>query len=120
MFHEGQFEGRKVRVPVFPARRPEEALDTELRSFYRKLLAAINSPVFRDGQWSLCERTGWPDNQSCQDIVAWLWRKDNERYLIVVNLSDAGAQAEVKIGWDDIADKTWRLADLLSGAEFER
>jgi hypothetical protein len=68
----------------------------------------------------LCERTGWPDNQSCQNIVAWLWRKDNERYLIVVNLSDAGAQAEVKIGWDDIAGKTWRLADLMSGAEFER
>jgi glycosidase len=120
MFHEGQFEGRKVRVPVFLARRPEEALDTELQAFYQKLLAAINSPVFRDGHWSLCERTGWPDNQSCQDIVAWQWHKDNERYLIVVNLSDAGAQAEVKIGWDDIAGKTWRLADLLSGAEFER
>jgi hypothetical protein len=120
MFHEGQFEGRKVRVPVFLARRPEEALDTELHVFYRKLLAAIDSPVFRDGQWSLCERTGWPDNQSCQDIVAWQWRKDNERYLIVVNLSDAGAQAEVKIGWDDIAGKTWQLANLLSGAEFER
>jgi glycosidase len=120
MFHEGQFEGRKVRLPVFLARRPEESVNTELRAFYRKLLAATNSPVFRDGQWSLCERTGWADNQSCQNIVAWQWRKNDERYLIVVNLSDVAAQAEVKIGWDDIAGKTWQLADLLSGAEFER
>ena len=56
MFHEGQFEGRKVRLPVFLGRRPEEPVDTELLDFYRKLLAAINSPVFREGQWSLCER----------------------------------------------------------------
>jgi len=70
MFHEGQFEGRKVRLPVFLGRRPEEPLDEGLQDFYHTLLAAINSPVFRDGQWSLCERTGWPDNQSCQNIVA--------------------------------------------------
>ena len=120
MFHEGQFEGRKVRLPVFLGRRPEEALDAELQDFYRKLLAAIDSPMFREGEWSLCERTGWPDNQSCQNIVAWRWRKDEERFLIVVNLSDAQGQAQVKIGWEDIGGKTWRLADLLSGAEFER
>jgi hypothetical protein len=120
MFHEGQFEGRKVRVPVFLGRRLEEPFDKELQEFYRSLLAAINSPVFRDGEWSLCERTGWPDNQSCQNIVAWRWKKDDERYLIVVNLSDAGAQAEITIGWDDIVGKTWRLADLLSGVKFER
>lgn len=120
MFHEGQFEGRKVRLPVFLGRRPEEAPDAELQGFYAKLLGAINSPVFRDGQWSLCERTGWPDNQSCQNIVAWRWRNDEERYLIVVNLSDSSAQAQVMIGWDDITGPTWRLADLLSGAEFER
>ena len=27
MFHEGQFEGRKVRLPVFLARRPDEPAD---------------------------------------------------------------------------------------------
>jgi hypothetical protein len=121
MFHEGQFEGRKVRLPVFLARRPEEpVVDLDLKSFYAKLLAAIDSPVFREGQWSLCERTGWPDNQSCQNIVAWRWSKDDERYLIVVNLSDSPAQALVHVGWNDLVGRNWSLSDKLSGVAYER
>src|SRR5271166_2474742 len=62
LFHEGQFEGRKVRLPVFLGRRPAEPIDEPLQAFYAKLLAAINAPVFRDGEWKLCARSGWPDN----------------------------------------------------------
>ena len=120
MFHEGQFEGRKVRLPVFLARRPEETVDTDLQAFYRKLLAAIDAPVFRGGQWKLCERSGWPDNASFQNIVAWSWSADSDFYLIVVNLSDSPAQAEIKVARDDLAGKQWRLTDPISGAEFDR
>jgi Alpha amylase, catalytic domain len=118
LFHEGQFEGRKVRLPVFLGRRPEEPVDIELRDFYGKLLAAINDPVFREGQWNLCERTGWPDNPSYQKVVAWSWFKGEDRYLIVVNLSDSPAQACVKVSWENLAGMTWRLP--LSGADYER
>jgi len=119
MFHEGQFEGRKVRLPVFLARRPEEAVDTELLGFYHKLLAAINSPVFREGAWSLCERTGWPDNPSYQNIIAWCWTKSGERYLIVVNLSDTWAQAMVHIGWKDLNSRRVTLSDYISNQQYE-
>lgn len=47
MFHEGQFEGRKVRLPVFLGRRPKEPADMKLRDYYANLLAAIDDPVFR-------------------------------------------------------------------------
>jgi Alpha amylase, catalytic domain len=120
LFHEGQFEGRKVRLPVFLARRPQEPVATELQDFYRKLLAAINNPVFREGQWSLCERTGWPDNPSYQNIVAWRWNEGEERYLIVVNLSNGPSQALVQLGWDDLTGQTWNLIDKLSGATYQR
>ena len=62
MFHEGQFEGRKVRLPVFLGRRPDEPTDKDLEDFYRGLLAALDNPSFRQGDWRLSERTGWPDN----------------------------------------------------------
>ena len=120
LFHEGQFEGRKVRLPVFLGRRPEEPTDKDLRDFYVKLLAAINDPVFRGGQWSLCERTGWPDNLSYQNVLAWSLNKDDDRYLVVVNLSDSAAQARVKVNWENLGGGTWRLADPFSGAEYER
>jgi glycosidase len=120
LFHEGQFEGRVVRLPVFLGRRPDEVVDEGLQGFYRKLLKAIDRPVFRDGEWSLCERTGWPDNATYQNVLAWSWRMDDERYLIVVNLGSVQAQAEVQVPWADAGDGKWSLLDPISGASFER
>ena len=120
MFHEGQFEGRKVRLPVFLGRRPDEPTDKGLEDFYRRLLAAINNPAFRQGDWRLSERTGWPDNSSFQNIVAWSWRLYDDRWLVVVNLSDSTCQARVKLGWEDISGSHWLLTDLLSGVSYER
>jgi hypothetical protein len=120
LFHEGQFEGRKVRLPVFLGRRPDEPLDEHLQRSYRMLLEAVNRPVFREGQWSLCDRTGWPDNASFENLVAWTWLKDDERYLIVVNLSDGPVQAQVQVRWADAGGRKWHLIDALSGASYER
>jgi len=120
LFHEGQFEGRKVRLPVFLGRRPEEPVDAGLQVFYQKLLEGIDTSVFRDGQWSLCQRTGWPDNLSYQNLVAWTWVKDDDRYLIVINLSDRPVQARVQVQWDNRRGEPWHLLDALSDATFER
>ena len=120
LFHEGQFEGRRVRVPVFLGRRPGEPVDRDLVGFYARLLEAINRPVFRDGQWNLCERTGWPDNASFQNLVAWSWIKDDERYLVVVNLSECPSQARVRVPWADAGGTRWNLIDVLSGTTYER
>ena len=120
LFHEGQFEGRTIRLPVFLARRPPEPVDQGLEHFYKKLLAAIDKPLFRDGQWSLCERTGWPDNTTHQNLVAWSWIRDTERSLIIVNLSDTPSQGNVKLPWPDAGNGAWHLLDALSGARYER
>jgi hypothetical protein len=120
LLHEGQTEGLRVRLPVFLGRRSEEPVDADLVAFYRRLLTALMSPAFRDGRWQLCERSGWPDNQSCMNLVAWCWRREEERCVIVVNLSDARSQARVRIPWDNVAGRSWRLTDALLGAEFGR
>jgi hypothetical protein len=120
LFHEGQFEGRRVRVPVFLGRRPAEPVDKGLQAFYGKLLAAINAPVFRDGEWKLCECSGWPDNPSFRNLVVWSWIKDSDRRLIVVNFSDRAVQARVQVPWEDVRGVTWRLTDVLSGSSYDR
>jgi len=120
LFHEGQFEGRKVRIPVFLGRRPDEPVDAELRAFYSKLLKTIDASVFREGLWSLCERTGWPDNASFENLLAWCWTRGGERQLVIVNLSDSAVQARVKVPWEDMPGETWRLVDLLSNASYDR
>jgi len=120
LLHEGQFEGRKVRLPVFLGRRPVEPLDQNLAAFYKSLLQETGRDLFRNGDWRLCERSGWPDNQSCQNILTWCWVRDNERALVLVNFSDLTSQALVKVPWDELRDKMWRLDDRLSAETFER
>jgi Alpha amylase, catalytic domain len=120
LLHEGQFEGRRVRLPVFLARRPDEAPDPDLKQFYEKLLSASSDPAFRDGRWRLCERSGWADNHSYLSLVAWSWEHGDDRYLIVVNLSDRDIQARVRVEWDGVAGGSWRLHDRLTGATYER
>jgi glycosidase len=120
LFHEGQFEGRKVRPPVFLGRRPEEPVDRELLAFYRRLLAAIDRPVLREGCWNLCESAGWPDNFSHRNVVAWSWRMDEDRLLVVVNLSDSRAQARIRVAGSEFAGQSWSLTDQLSGEIYAR
>jgi len=120
LLHEGQFEGLKVRLPVFLGRRPAEPLDHYLAAFYEKLLQETGSDLFRNGDWCICERSGWPDNQSCRNILTWCWVKDDERALIIVNFSDVTSQALVRVPWDELREHMWRLDDRLSGETFER
>ena len=120
LFHQGQLEGNRVKLPVFLGRRPSEPTDRNLQVFYRTLLKVLQSPVFHDGRWTLCERSGWPDNSSFQNLVAWTWVKEDDRRLVVVNLSDRSAQARIQVPWRHIPGDTWYLKDVLSGVVYDR
>jgi hypothetical protein len=120
LFHEGQFEGRKVRLPVFLARRPDEPPEPECREFYANLLQGIAKEKLRSGAWQLCERIGWPDNSSYLNLVAWCWTRKDARHLLIVNLSDSAAQARVQVPGDGIRGRKWRLVDVLNGDSFDR
>ena len=120
LLYEGQFEGRRVRLPVFLGRRPDEFADLDLRAFYRDLLRAVQAHSLRAGEWQLCERTGWQDNNSYLNLVAWCWRSPGSRVLIVVNLSPQPSQAHVHVPWDDLKGRTWSCTDSFSGQVFVR
>jgi len=122
LWHEGQFEGRRVRPPVFLARRPDEPPDHELAAWYRRLLATVGGHRVRSGDWRLLEAAGWPDNQSCQNLLAWSWGGDpgSDRHVVVVNLSGQPAQARIQLGWPDLPGRGWFLTDLLTDNVFTR
>ncbi len=120
LFHQGQREGRKIKVPVQLGRWAAEDVDGELLSFYRKLIKTIRTPAFRGGDWRLCERSGWPDNPSFENLLAWCRRKGGERYLVVVNYSETRSQGRVLLPWTDLDGRTWTLQDLFSGSMYGR
>ncbi len=120
LFHEGQPEGRKVRLPVFLGRRPEEPGDPALPAFYRKLLSEAARPVYRDGAFATCALRGWDDNPTWRNLAAWCWRLGDQRRLVVVNVGRERSQALVRVPWPDLAARIWRLEDVLAGTVFDR
>ena len=120
LFYEGQFEGRMVRLPVFLRRRPEEPVNANLHDFYFRLLRVTRQPVFRKGYWQLCESTGWTNNDSYPNLLAWNWLDGDNRVLVVVNYSNQQAQGRIKIPGRDLRGQIWRLNDAISEITFER
>jgi Alpha amylase, catalytic domain len=120
LWHEGQFEGRRVHPPVFLSRRPDEPPDPVLVGWYRYLLAVVADHRVRAGDWRLLEAGGWPDNQSCRHLIAWSWAGEEDRHVIVVNFSGEPGQGRVPLPWPDLPGRRWQLADLLTGHAFGR
>jgi hypothetical protein len=117
LLHEGQADGRRVRVPVTLGRRPSEPIDTELAEWYGQLLAAIGGGM-RRGTWSLVDVDGWPDNRSSEHLVAWTWTSPGASHLVVVNLSDGRADGLARL--PTVAGGPLVMVDGLSGDRFER
>jgi hypothetical protein len=120
LWHEGQFEGRRVRPPVFLARRPEEPADEELRGFHHQLLAAVMETGMRSGRWQLLDCTGWPDNPTHQNLLAWCWTDGDRRHVAVVNLSPDPSQGRLPLPWAELRGRPWRLTELLADTTYER
>jgi hypothetical protein len=120
LVHEGQLEGRRVQLPVFLGRRPVEEPDSELHDFYDRLLGALRDPVLRGGEWQLAEVAGWEGNDVWRSLVAWGWRDNAPRRLVVVNLGDTPAAGHVSLPWDDLRGRSWRLEDASTDQVYER
>ena len=120
LLHDGQFTGRRTKLPVFLRRGPDEPDDAALAEFYRTLLRCLRSTTFRDGQWHLCESTGWPDNQSHDNLLTWCWQKGAQHMLIVVNFSAWPAQGHVRLPAEAIDAASLRYRDAFSGQLYER
>ena len=120
LLHQGQFEGRRIKLPVQLGRQPEEPVDENLQAFYKGLVKVIRAAAFKEGEWSLCERSGWPDNPSYVNLVAWGWGKGDERYLVVINLSHTRCQGRIHLPWADLKGRTSLLVDVMNGERYER
>jgi hypothetical protein len=120
LLHEGQLEGRRIRVPVFLARRPSEKPNAPLREFHLTLLGAICDKVFKTGEWHLCECRGWPDNPSHRNLAAWCWRSGMDCRIVSVNLSDVPSQGLVRLLWEDMQDKDILLQDVFTDQHYSR
>ena len=121
-FHQGQREGKRVRIPVHLGRGPDEATDAGIAAFYDGLLECLKDPAFRDGDWQLLEcRPAWDGNGTWDAFVAFSWTGPGERRrLVAVNYAGHQSQCYVAMPWRDLDGRTWRLQDLTGPAVYDR
>ncbi len=120
LYYEGQFDGRKVRPSVQLARRPNEPLDAETRSFYVRLLALSRRPDMDAGPWRLLEcRAAWHENRSHEQFVAFLW-KGPRTLLVAVNYGPMRGQCYVGTPLAEFAGRSVSLVDLLGPERYVR
>jgi hypothetical protein len=121
-FHQGQREGKRLRIPVHLCRGPAEALEPGIAAFYDGLLECLKDAAFRDGDWQLLAcRPAWDGNETWDSFVAFSWTGPGElRRLVAVNYSPHQSQCYVAMPWHDLEGWTWRLQDLSGPAAYER
>jgi hypothetical protein len=121
-FHEGQLEGRRVRVPMQVSRRPEEPVDSSLLEFYTRLLRCVKMPELREGRWQLLPcRPAWDGNSSASQFVAFAWIGDTGRHLAAcVNYGPRQGQCYVDLEMPELRGRQWRLEDLLGSMRYDR
>ncbi|MCR4411204.1 MAG: alpha-amylase family glycosyl hydrolase [Thermoguttaceae bacterium] len=121
-FHQGQFEGRKIRISPHLSRGPCEPVAASLQQFFDRLLAVLRQPTVRDGQWQLlkCE-PAWEGNWTWDCFVAFAWEGDRgERLLVAVNYAPNQSQCYVRLPFAELAGRQWQLRDQMSSATYDR
>jgi len=126
LIHEGQLEGRRIRLPVQLGRRPEEADDDTVRAFYARVLAVLRDPTLHHGEFvPLDVRSSGEGDRSFDGLVAFGWREEGPDggpcLVVVVNLRGEPAWARVPlaaVGFE--AGRNYRLLDRMDGATYRR
>jgi hypothetical protein len=119
--HHGEFEGRRVKVPVHLKRGPEEELDPAVAAIYEKLIPVVNSPAGKNGNWHLLRcAPAWEGNPTNTNFIAYYIAHDHGDLLVTVNYANYRGQCFVQIPQGLPVQGTVTLVDALSPAIYER
>jgi hypothetical protein len=121
-FHQGQFQGRTIRISPHLGRAPVEPMNQELGKFYDRLLGVLHLPIVRQGQWRLLDCSpAWDGNWTRDCILAFAWdAPEEDRLLVTVNYAGNQSQCYVRMPFADLGKNQWRLTDLMGTAVYDR
>jgi len=133
-YHNGEFEGFKIRTSIHLKRKQKEEISLELKEFYDKLLHVTYNPIFRDGQYRLIPtNSAWNGNISNNNFVNLLWYQIDlpdhiptfPLFLVVVNYSMWQSQGYIPFlnnlfPSTFVTGKLLLLEDLMSNIKYER
>ncbi len=119
-YHNGQFEGKKIKLPVQLGRAPDEFESSEIKNFYKTLLSITSQEIFKRGQWKLLEPLpSWDGNETFKNILAWQWVYNSQKRVVVVNYSTSLAACRLKLDVKGYQEELF-IIDLLNDQSYTR
>ena len=121
-FHQGQWEGNKIKISMHLCRGPQEEADTFIESFYTRLLQCVSLPAIQKGDWQLLDcAPAWDGNYTSDNYVVFAWHySDYQSLVVVVNYGPTQSQAYLHLPFETLRGKTIRLKDLMNPVEYKR
>ncbi len=98
LYHQGQFEGYILKIPIQLRRKAFEKPNKEIQQFYERLLQFTSQNIFQKAQWTLIKVSeAWEGNNSWQNLLAWQWSTtETEQFsIIIVNYASVQSQGRI-------------------------
>jgi len=120
LYYDGQFEGKRIKLPVQLGREPVEKPIECIVEHYKVLLEITNEEIFHSGYWMMrtVESAGEGDDSN-KNLIAWSWRWLDEKRLVVVNFSDERSRGRIKLELNEYP-RNFKLWDLLNHVQYVR
>lgn len=119
-FYDGQFEGKRIKLPVQLGREPVENPLNGINNFYDKLLSITKEDIFKKSNWELLEPlSSWINNNTYKNILAWIWTHNSEKRIVVVNYSDLLSTCRLKLDTRGY-EENFEIIDLLNDQTYIR
>ena len=97
LLHQGQIEGRRIKLPVQICRAPEESENPPLKRFYRRLLREASQSIYQEGTWRMIEpRQIHSADCTHSNLLVYRWMSGADFRLIAINLSREWARALIE------------------------
>ena len=120
LYYDGQFEGKRIKLPLQLGREPYEKISETKRAFYSKLFDITKDEIFIKGEWNKLEVLPVnTKNETYNNIFAWQWQFEKNLRIIVTNYSDFTSQCRLKFQVNTSLE-TIILYDLLNNQKYIR
>jgi glycosidase len=119
-FYDGQFEGRKIKVPLQLGRQPEEKVSRTVSGYYNTLLKVTSHKIFREGEWSFIEPVqAASGNLNYNNFLIWEWKLGKDHAMVIVNFSEVTSQCRIRLLLEREKEEIV-FTDLLTGENYKR
>ena len=119
-YFDGQFEGRKIKLPVQLGRASVEKTSQTVKKFYDSLLQITKDEVFKTGEWQmLYAEPVSGSNNSNENFLLWQWKLGNEIRIVIINYKSESSQCRIKLDFDT-SKNVLRFDDLLNNTTYQR